>query len=223
MPLSHLVNIPPNMPSHHNVNEADYEARLEGFEPEERARLLEVARHVRNMLEALGLDLNDPNIQETDIRVAKMYAEMFHGLKEGSEPTITTFPNDEGYTGVVMEKDIPFYSMCSHHLVPFHGHAHIAYMPQDQIVGLSKLPRILEFYAKRPQLQERLTEQVANYLEEKLDPKGVMVVIEARHLCVEMRGVKKTGALTVTSAIRGAFHDRPVREELLSLMNRQQP
>ena len=195
-----------------------HEDRLEGYEEEERSQLLRVAHHVRGILEALDLDPEDPNLRETDIRVAKMYAEMFHGLREGNEPKVTTFPNDDGYTGMVAELKIPFYSMCSHHLVPFYGHAHIAYVPTEHLVGLSKLPRILEFYAKRPQLQERLTEQVVNYLDRKLEPKGAMVVIEARHLCVEMRGVKKPGATTVTSAIRGIFHQRPIREEFLDLL-----
>ena len=194
--------------------------RLEGFEPQERDRLVRIAGHVRGILEALDLDPEDPNLRETDIRVAKMYAEMFHGLKQGNEPTVTTFPNDEGYTGMVAEFRIPFYSMCSHHLVPFYGHAHIAYVPTRHLVGLSKLPRILEFYAKRPQLQERLTEQVVNYLENKLEPQGAMVVIEARHLCVEMRGVKKPGAMTVTSAVRGIFEERPIREEFLDLLRK---
>ncbi|MEA2564751.1 MAG: cyclohydrolase [Acidobacteriota bacterium] len=179
-----------------------------------------VAHHVRGILTALGLDLKDPNLAETDRRVAKMYAEMFHGLKEGSEPKVTTFPNEENYSHMVMEKDIPFYSICAHHLVPFYGHAHIAYIPNERILGLSKFARILEFYAKRPQLQERLTEQVVTFLVEKLQPQGAMVVIEARHLCVEMRGVKKPGALTVTSALRGIFHQKPVREEFLDLLRR---
>ena len=194
--------------------------RLAGFEPREQARLIRIAGHVRGILEALELDPEDPNLCETDIRVAKMYVEMFHGLREGNEPKVTTFPNDEGYTGMVAEYKIPFYSMCSHHLVPFYGHAHIAYVPTRHLVGLSKLPRILEFYAKRPQLQERLTEQVANYLEDKLEPQGTMVVIEARHLCVEMRGVKKPGAMTVTSAVRGIFEKRPIREEFLDLLRK---
>ncbi|MEE8525183.1 MAG: GTP cyclohydrolase I FolE, partial [Thermoanaerobaculia bacterium] len=193
---------------------------LAGFAPEEQARLRRVAGHVRGILTELGLDLEDPNLVGTDIRVAKMYAEMFHGLAEGSEPRVTTFPNDENYSHMVMETQIPFYSMCSHHLVPFYGHAHIGYVPNSRIVGLSKLARIVEFYAKRPQLQERLTEQVVTCLEEKLTPQGAIVVIEARHLCVEMRGVKKPGALTVTSAIRGAFHQRSVREEFLDLLRR---
>lgn len=186
----------------------------------EDARIAAVAGHVRAILTELGLDLADPNLTDTDRRVAKLYLEMFRGLEEGAEPTVTTFPNDEGYAHMVMERDIPFYSMCAHHLVPFYGHAHIAYIPEERILGLSKFGRVLEFYAKRPQLQERLTEQVANFLVEKLEPKGVMVVIDARHLCVEMRGVKKPGALTTTSALRGCFHDRKVREEYLDLLRR---
>jgi GTP cyclohydrolase I len=184
-------------------------------------RVREIAGHFRRIIDLLGLDVSDPNLAETPARVAQMFLEMFHGLSEGAEPKVTFFPNDERYQAMVIEKDIPFYSLCSHHFVPFYGHAHIAYIPNDQIVGLSKMPRILEFYARRPQLQERLTEQVAGFLNEKLSPQGVMVVIEARHLCVEMRGVKKPGARTVTSAIRGIFYNRPVREEFLDLLNRR--
>jgi GTP cyclohydrolase IA len=184
-------------------------------------KIQEIAAHMRRIIGLLGLDLADPNLLETPERVAKMYLEMFHGLSEGAEPRVTFFPNDERYTAMVMEKDIPFYSMCSHHFVPFYGHAHLAYIPNDKIVGLSKMPRIVEFYAQRPQLQERLTEQIAGFLQDKLSPQGVMVVIEARHLCVEMRGVKKPGALTVTSAIRGIFFNKPVREEFLDLLNRR--
>jgi GTP cyclohydrolase I len=184
-------------------------------------KVAEIAARVREIIALLGLDLSDPNLVETPDRVAKMYLEMFHGLAEGAEPKITVFPNDERYAAMVIEKDIPFYSLCSHHFVPFYGHAHLAYIPNDKIVGLSKMPRIVEFYARRPQLQERLTEQIAGCLEDQLAPQGVMVVIEARHLCVEMRGVKKPGALTVTSAIRGIFYNRPVREEFLDLLNRR--
>ena len=201
-------------PDEGNVVEAQERAVVSPGE----ARIDRIAGHVRGMLTELGLDLTDVNLRETDRRVAKMYLEMFHGLEEGAEPKVTTFPNDEHYSAMVMEKQIPFYSMCAHHLVPFYGHAHLAYIPNDTILGLSKFARILEFYAKRPQLQERLTEQVANYLETRLKPQGVMVVIEARHLCVEMRGVKKPGAVTVTSAIRGTFYQKPVREEFLDLL-----
>ncbi|MEA2693897.1 MAG: cyclohydrolase [Acidobacteriota bacterium] len=202
-----------------DASDAD-EIDLSGFDAAQQQKLITMAHHVRGILETLGLDTNDPNLAETDIRVAKMYLEMFQGLALGAEPKVTTFPNEEGYSHMVMETQIPFYSMCAHHLVPFYGHAHIAYIPRDRILGLSKFARILEFYAKRPQLQERLTEQVVTYFEEKLKPLGAMVVIEARHLCVEMRGVKKPGALTVTSALRGIFHQKPVREEFLDLLRR---
>jgi GTP cyclohydrolase IA len=183
-------------------------------------RVERIASHVRGILVELGLDLADVNLRDTDRRVAKMYLEMFSGLAEGARPTVTCFPNDEGYSSMVMERDIPFYSLCAHHLVPFYGHAHLAYVPDKKIVGLSKLARILEFYAKRPQLQERLTEQIVTFLVEELEPLGAMVVVQARHLCVEMRGVKKPGAVTVTSAIRGIFHERPIREEFLDLLRR---
>lgn len=183
-------------------------------------RVERIASHVRGILLELGLDLEDANLRDTDQRVAKMYLEMFSGLAQGARPTITCFPNDEGYSSMVMERDIPFYSLCAHHLVPFYGHAHLAYVPDKRIVGLSKLARILEFYAKRPQLQERLTEQIVTFLVEELKPLGAMVVVQARHLCVEMRGVKKPGAVTVTSAIRGIFHERPIREEFLDLLRR---
>jgi len=181
-----------------------------------------IAAHLREIIKILGLRPDrDPNLRDTDRRVAKMYLDIFSGLDEGARPKLTTFPNDEHYTAMVMEKEIPFYSMCSHHFVPFYGHGHIAYIPNERIVGLSKLPRLLEFYAKRPQIQERLTEQVATVLDEELRPQGVMVVIEARHLCVEMRGVKKPGAVTVTSSIRGIFLEKPVREEFLDLLRRR--
>ena len=192
----------------------------EGLPAVDAAGLDRIQGHVRGILTELGLDLKDPNLEETDRRVAKMYLEMFAGIWAGARPAITTFPNDEKYSAMVMERNIPFYSMCSHHLVPFYGHAHMAYIPNDRILGLSKFSRILEFYAKRPQLQERLNEQIVEFLDTELRPQGAMVVIEARHLCVEMRGVKKPGALTVTSAIRGIFHQRSQREEFLDLLQR---
>ena len=191
-----------------------------GHETDPRVPML--AAHVKEIIRILGLCPDkDPNLIDTDFRVAKMYLDIFSGLDEGTKPQLTTFPNEEHYTAMVMEKEIPFYSMCAHHFVPFYGHGHIAYVPNERIVGLSKLPRLLEFFARRPQLQERLTEQVASLLDEELKPQGVMVVMEARHLCVEMRGVKKPGAVTVTSAIRGIFHNRPVREEFLDLLARR--
>ncbi len=185
-------------------------------------RIDRISAHVREILRILGLSPEtDPNLLDTDRRVAKMYLEIFAGLDEGKRPKLTTFPNAERYTAMVMEKEIPFYSMCAHHFVPFHGHGHIAYIPNERIVGLSKLARLLDFFARRPQVQERLTEQVASVLDEELKPLGVMVVVEARHLCLEMRGVKKPGSVTVTSSIRGVFKQKAVREEFLDLLSKR--
>jgi GTP cyclohydrolase I len=204
--------------------ESSFPSRLGLLEAPESAdpRVDQIAGHMKEIIRILGLEPEtDPNLVDTDRRVAKMFLEIFSGLDEGTFPKLTTFPNDERYQAMVMEKEIPFYSMCAHHFVPFYGHGHIAYIPNERIVGLSKLPRLLEFFARRPQLQERLTEQVAGVLWEELKPQGVMVVIEARHLCVEMRGVKKPGSVTVTSAIRGIFMQKAVREEFLDLLRRR--
>lgn len=181
-------------------------------------KIKRITFHVEEMMKVLGLDLRDSHLKDTPGRVARMYLEIFGGLEDGNEPQITTFPNEERYDNMVMVKDISFFSVCAHHMIPFFGRAHIAYIPGERIVGLSKLARIVEFYAKRPQLQERLTEQITRFIEEKIHPKGSMVVVEARHLCMEMRGVEKPGALTVTSAVRGLFRDKMAREEFLDLL-----
>ncbi len=183
-------------------------------------RVEEIAGHVLAILKALRLDLDDPNLVGTPERVARMYLEVFAGLEAGSRPRLKTFPNVERYGEIVSVRDVPFYSMCAHHLLPFFGRAHLAYIPNARIVGLSKLARIVEFYARRPQLQERMTEQIIDFLAAELQPQGAMVVIEASHLCLEMRGVTKPGVLTTTSAIRGVFRNRAVREEFLALLRR---
>ena len=181
-------------------------------------RVPAIAAHFRGILEALQLDTTDPNLMGTPERVARMYLEVFRGMDEGTRPVMTTFPNRENYSQIVSVRDIPFYSMCAHHFLPFFGHAHVAYLPGERIVGLSKLARVVEFYARRPQVQERMTEQVIDCLMDELSPSGAMVVIQGRHLCMEMRGVQKPGAMTTTSAIRGVFEDRAVREEFLDLL-----
>lgn len=183
-------------------------------------RLPGISEHIRAILEILRLDLSDPNLTGTPDRVARMYLELFTGLEVGGEPLLKTFPNTEHYSQIVSVRDIPFYSLCAHHFLPFFGRAHVAYIPGSRIVGISKLARIVEFYARRPQIQERMTEQVIGSLKDELEPTGAMVVIQANHLCMEMRGVKKPGALTTTSAISGTFEDRAVREEFLQLLNR---
>lgn len=178
-----------------------------------------IEKAVTEILEALGEDPLREGLLETPQRVARFYAEVFDGLHVDPGDQIDAFFGDEHYQEIVMVKQIPFYSMCEHHLVPFHGQAHVAYMPQGRVTGLSKLARLVEGYAHRPQMQERLTARVADCLNDRLDPLGVMVVIEAEHLCMSMRGIKKPGALTVTSAVRGVMKTNPAtRSEAMSLL-----
>ncbi|HEY7271764.1 MAG TPA: GTP cyclohydrolase I FolE [Actinoplanes sp.] len=169
---------------------------------------------VRRLLTALGQDVESPHLQDTPRRVATAYAELLT-----PEPfTMTTFPNDGGYDELVLVRDVPFRSLCEHHLLPFHGMAHIGYLPADRIVGLSKLARVVEHYARGLQVQERLTQQVADCLERHLRPTGVAVVLEAEHLCMSVRGVRAAGARTVTSALRGVHRDRAAtRQEFFAL------
>jgi GTP cyclohydrolase I len=175
---------------------------------------------VRELLLAIGEDPDREGLKRTPERVARALAEQFAGLYvDPGDVLETTF--DEGHEEIVLVKDIEMYSVCEHHLVPFHGRAHVGYIPNSdgRITGLSKLARLVELYAKRPQVQERLTAQVADTLVRKLDPRGVIVVIEAEHLCMSMRGVRKPGARTVTSAVRGLFATAPsTRAEAMSLI-----
>jgi len=179
-----------------------------------------IARAVREILEAVGEDPDRDGLVRTPERVAKMYGEVLAGLHENpAEHLSVTF--EASHDEMVMVKDIPIYSLCEHHLVPFHGHAHVAYIPgvDGRITGLSKLARVVDGFARRPQVQERLTTQVADALEEALDPRGVLVVIEAEHLCMGMRGVRKPGAITVTSAVRGIFKENAsTRAEAMGLI-----
>ena len=180
-------------------------------------QVLSVALKFREVLDALGLDRSDPNLRGTEFRVARAYRELFAGLHAGNEPDLRTFPNTEGYREMVAVTAMPFYSVCAHHFLPFFGTAHVAYLPGARIVGLSKLARVVEFYARRPQVQERLTEQIIDLIEQRLAPAGAMVVLQARHMCMEMRGVGKPGLTTTTSAIRGAFEDGRLRVEFLAM------
>jgi GTP cyclohydrolase I len=178
-----------------------------------------IAGAVRTILAAIGDDPDREGLVNTPHRVAKMYAEVFGGLRLNGDNIVETIFEDEDHHEIVMVKDIPFYSMCEHHLLPFHGQAHVAYTPRGTVTGLSKLARLVDAYARRPQMQERLTTQIANTLMETLDPYGVMVVVEAEHLCMGMRGIKKPGSVTVTSAVRGSFEDDPAtRAEAMSLL-----
>lgn len=168
----------------------------------------------RALLEALGVDANMESTRETPRRMVESYAEMLTPIEFRS----TTFPNDEGYDELVVARGIEFHSLCEHHLLPFVGVAHIGYLPGERIIGLSKLARVVELFARRLQVQERLTTQVACWLERELAPKGVGVVIEAEHMCMSLRGVQKAGSTTVTSALHGLVRDDPrTRQEFLSL------
>jgi GTP cyclohydrolase I len=178
-----------------------------------------IEQGVRLILQGVGEDPDREGLKKTPARVAKMYAECFAGLYEDpAEFFETTF--DEHHEEMVLVRDIPFYSMCEHHLAPFFGKAHVAYIPakDGRICGLSKLARLVDTFAKRPQVQERLTSQVADTLREQLNPQGVLVVVEAEHLCMSMRGIKKSGAKTTTSAVRGTLRDPATRAEALQLI-----
>src|SRR5690606_9491742 len=184
-----------------------------------RMDLSRIEKAVREILEAVGEDPEREGLRDTPARVARYHAEVLDGVNRDPADEVDAFFGDEHYQEIVMVKDIPFYSLCEHHLVPFHGQAHVAYLPKGRVTGLSKLARLVEGYARRPQMQERLTAQVADALWDRLNPLGVLVVIEAEHLCMSMRGIKKPGAATVTSAVRGTMASDPAtRAEAMSLL-----
>jgi GTP cyclohydrolase IA len=171
----------------------------------------------RELLRALGADVDSESLQDTPRRVADAYVELLT-----PQPfRATTFPNDDGYDGLIVARAIPFHSLCMHHLLPFHGVVHIGYLPAERIIGLSKLGRVVELFSRDLQIQERLTMQIADWLQAELEPKGVGVVVEAEHLCMSLRGVQKLGAKTVTSALHGLVRDDlRTRQEFLALTTR---
>jgi GTP cyclohydrolase I len=200
------------MESHHRLTAVDgLKISREARRPIDRDA---VERAVRELLDALGADLDSEGVRGTPRRMADAYVEMLT-----PEPVnLTTFANDGGYDELILVRDIPFQSICMHHMLPFYGTAHVAYLPAERILGLSKLARVVELFARDLQLQERLTTQIAGWLRDQLRPKGVGVVLEAEHLCMSARGVRKPGAKTVTSALYGRLRDDPrTREEFLSL------
>jgi GTP cyclohydrolase IA len=192
----------PASPSHAAVRDIDHAA---------------VQRAAQELLRALGTDVDDESLSETPRRMADAYAELLT-----PQPfRATTFPNEDGYDQLIVARAIPFHSLCMHHLLPFHGVAHIGYLPGERIIGLSKLGRVVELFARDLQIQERLTTQIARWLQRELEPKGVGVVLEAEHLCMSLRGVQKLGAKTVTSALHGAVRDDGrTRQEFLALTTR---
>ncbi len=194
-------------------------ATLTAMASEVKVDLPRIEAAVREILLAIGEDPDRSGLVDTPKRVAKAYGEVFAGIHQNPADVLsTTF--DISHNEMVLVKDIPFYSTCEHHLVPFHGSAHVGYIPSEdgQVTGLSKLARLVDIYAKRPQVQERLTTQIVDALVKHLKPRGAIVVIECEHLCMSMRGVRKPGAKTVTSAVRGLLHEPATRAEAMSLI-----
>ncbi len=184
--------------------------------------LKKIEKGVRLIIEGIGEDPDRPGMKDTPSRVARMYEEIFSGLETPTDEILQHIEG-ESHEELVLLKDIPFYSVCEHHLLPFIGKAHVAYVPgAGKIAGIGELAKALEIFAKRPTVQERLTAQLADMIMEKLKPKGAMVVVDAEHLCLSMRGLKKSGAHTVTSAVRGIFRSKEsTRQELLELIKKR--
>lgn len=188
-------------------------------QPTNQVDLERIAAAVREILAGVGEDPDREGLHETPMRVARMYAEVFGGLREDPASHLSTFFT-ERYDEMVVLRDIPFHSMCEHHLLPFAGKAHVAYLPDGRIVGISKLARVVEAYARRPQVQERMTSQIADLLMSELNAKGVAVIVQATHLCMTCRGVKKPGTVMVTSALRGRCKsDARTRSEVMMLLH----
>jgi len=186
----------------------------------ESEKITKIEHHFQKIMEIMGLDLNDDSLKGTPNRVAKMYInEIFSGLDSKNFPKMSLFPNNYQYDGMLVEKDIEVYSTCEHHFVPIIGKAHVAYIAGDNIIGLSKINRIVQFYAKRPQVQERLTIQILNKLKEVLKTEDVACIIEAKHLCVNMRGVRDTKSATITAKYSGNFNNDSFKQEFLSHVN----
>jgi GTP cyclohydrolase I len=183
-------------------------------------KIKKIGYHFEKIMEIMGLDLDDDSLKGTPNRVAKMYInEIFSGLNTKNLPKMSLFPNNYQYDGMLVEKDIEVYSTCEHHFVPIIGKAHVAYIAGDNIIGLSKINRIVQFYSKRPQVQERLTIQVLNELKKVLNTEDIACIIEAKHLCVNMRGVRDTKSSTITAKYSGSFNNNSLKQEFLSHVN----
>lgn len=184
----------------------------------EAGRTARIAEAVHEILEAIGEDTSRPGLKDTPQRVARMYSELFSGLREDLTVHLNSL-FEERYDEMVVLRDISFHSMCEHHLLPFMGKAHVAYLPKGKVVGISKLARVVDAFARRPQVQERMTNQIADLIDEQLQPRGVAVVLEAQHTCMIIRGVKKPGSVMITSALRGLCKTNDAtRNEAMSLL-----
>jgi GTP cyclohydrolase I len=195
--------------------------RTDAFEMDDDEKIVKIEKHFRDIMEILGLDLTDDSLNGTPHRVAKMYVkEVFSGLNPKNRPTAKLFENKYNYDQMLVEKDITFYSHCEHHFVPIYGKAHVAYFSSGKVIGLSKINRIVQYYSKRPQVQERLTVQIGKEMERILQAQSVAVVIDANHMCVASRGVGDTNSKTGTAYFSGRFNDdENVKREFLNYIN----
>ncbi|MBL7811603.1 MAG: GTP cyclohydrolase I FolE [Bacteroidetes bacterium] len=201
---------------------ADTPLREDAFAMDDELKIELIAKHFREIMLVMGLDLDDDSLKGTPLRIAKMYVkEQFKGLNPQNKPAYTLFDNHYKYSEMLVEKDINFHSTCEHHFVPIIGKAHLAYISSGQVIGLSKLNRIVDYFAKRPQVQERMTVQIAQELKKVLNTEDVAVVLDAKHLCVASRGIKDITASTVTSSYHGKFNDVQTRSEFLKYLELQ--
>jgi GTP cyclohydrolase I len=200
----------------HAATSKDTPLRPDAFDVDDEAKISTIAWHFEEIMQTLGLDLNDDSLKGTPLRVAKMYVnEIFNGLNPQNKPEATLFENKFQYSQMLVEKDIKVHSYCEHHFVPIIGKAHVAYISNGQVVGLSKINRLVDYFSRRPQVQERLTEQIADELKKILHTENVAIIIEAEHMCVAMRGIKDHGSSTTTSSYHGKFLQNETKDEFL--------
>ena len=204
----------------HSIFSYDTPLRADAFEKDDDLKVELIEKHFREIMHVLGMDLSDDSLKGTPHRVAKMYVkEVFSGLNPSRKPTTKLFDNKYNYDQMLVEKDITFYSHCEHHFVPIFGKAHVAYFSSGKVIGLSKINRIVQYFSKRPQVQERLTVQIAKELKKLLKTEDVAVVMDAKHMCVSSRGVGDTNSQTGTAHFSGKFKDQAVRSEFLNYVN----
>ena len=204
----------------HVATSSETPLRPDAFELDDKLKIELIAKHFKEIMHILGLDLSDDSLQGTPRRVAKMYVkEAFSGLNPRNKPVATLFENKFNYTEMIVEKDITFYSHCEHHFVPIYGKAHVAYVSSGKVIGLSKINRIVQYFARRPQVQERMTNQIAEELKNILQTEDVGVVVDANHLCVSSRGVADTNSKTGTAYFSGKFREENTKREFLNYIN----
>lgn len=206
----------------HYSSSIDTPLRVDAFEKSDEEKIKNIQHHFKMIMQEMGLDLTDDSLSGTPYRVAKMYVEeLFYGLNPANKPKLSTFENKYGYKKMLVEQNITIDSACEHHFLPIVGHAHVAYIPKDKVIGLSKINRLVNYYARRPQVQERLVLQILNDLQQVLDTKDVIVSVTAKHLCVSSRGIKDQTSLTTTLEYGGCFSETATRNEFLKIITPQ--